>query len=193
MMKRRNHNKRNRFSILFPILTILGIGIVVVLSSFYEKSWSHNWNNVSKSIKDSVLVAKNTGYTGGVGPNGRSMEKFAKTRLWIMNNASENELLNLIKYPNGTVKAIGYEGLLRRSDYSKKLDLISKSINDKEYKVYYSAGCEEIELEISQYLIQWFLKIDNQMPPFRPELIVDYGLSESEKEKILIEFHNGKK
>lgn len=193
MMKRRNHNKRNRFSILFPILTILGIGIVVVLSSFYEKSWSHNWNNVSKSIKDSVLVAKNTGYTGGVGPNGRSMEKFAKTRLWIMNNASENELLNLIKYPNGTVKAIGYEGLLRRSDYSKKLDLISKAINDKEYKVYYSAGCEGIELEISQYLIQWFLKIDNQMPPFRPELIVDYGLSESEKEKILIEFHNGKK
>lgn len=112
------------------------------------------------------------------------MEKFAKTRLWIMNNATEYELLNLIKYPNGTVKAIGYEGLLRRSDYSKKIDLISKSINDKEYKVYYSVGCEAIELEISQYLIQWFLKIDNKMPPFRPELVVDYGLSESEKEKF---------
>lgn len=193
MTKRRNNRKRSRFSILFPILTIIGIGIIAVLTSGYEKSWSHNWNGVSESIKDSVLVVRDIAYTGGIGPNGRSMEKYANKRFWIMDNATENELLNLTKYPNGAVKAIGYEGLIRNSAFDKKTDLILESIKDWEYKVYYSMGCEGIELDVSEYLIQWFLKIDNKMPPFRPELIADYGLSESEKEKILTEFHNRKK
>jgi len=193
MIKRRNNNKRNRFTILLPILTIVGIGIVIVLSSFYEKSWFHNWNGVSESLKDSVLIARDIAYTGGTGPNGRSMEKYAKARLWIINNATDSELLNLTKYPNGTVKAIGYEGLIRSNSFDKKTNLIINSINDNEFKVYYSMGCEGIGLEMSEYLIQWFLKIDNDMRPFRPELIVDYGLSEPEKEKILTAFHNRKK
>ena len=188
MMKRRDNSKRSRFSILFPILTILAIGIVTVISSFYEKSWSHNWNGMSESIKDSVLVVRDIAYTGGTGPNGRSMEKYSNKRLWIMNNATENELLNLTKYPNGTVKALGYEGLIRKRTFKRKADLILESIKDKEYKVYYSMGCEGIELDVSEYLIQWYLKIDKQMPPFQPELIADYGLTESEKEKILTEF-----
>ena len=193
MTKRRNNHKRSRFSISFPILTIIGIGIIAVLTSGYEESWSHNWNGISESIKDSVLVVRDIAYTGGTGPNGRSMEKYDNKRFWIMDNATENELINLTKYPNGTVKAIGYEGLIRNSAFDKKTDLILESIKDKEYKVYYSMGCEGIELDVSEYLIQWFLKIDNKMPLFRPELIADYGLSESEKEKILTEFHNRKK
>ena len=131
MTKRRNNRKKSRFSILFPILTIIGIGIIAVLTSGYEKSWSHNWNGVSESIKDSVLVVRDIAYTGGTGPNGRSMEKYANKRLWIMDNATENELLNLTKYPNGTVKAICYEGLIRNSAFDKKTDLILESIKDK--------------------------------------------------------------
>lgn len=174
----------------FPILTIVGIGVIAVLSSFYEKSWSHNWEDVSVSIKDSVLKAEKYGYTGGIGPNGRAMKEFSDTRFWIMNNATENELLNLIKYPDGTVKAIGYEGLIRRNDFNEKADLITKSINDLDYKVYYSFGCQSFGIEISEYLVRYVLMIDNGVPPFRPELIVDYGLSKSEKDKILTEFHN---
>jgi hypothetical protein len=185
MTKRRNNLKNSRFSILFPVLTILGIGIFVVLTSGYNKSWLHNWNDVSKPIKDSVLVAKNIGYTGGIGPNGRSMEKYAQTRLWIMNNATDSELLNLIKYPNGTVKAIGYEGLIKKTDFKEKTNLILKSIEDKEFNVFYSAGCEGFELEISEYLMRFILTDDNHLPPIEPELKIDYGLSRYDKAKIM--------
>ncbi|GGZ94726.1 hypothetical protein [Algibacter mikhailovii] len=195
MTKRRNDHKRSRFPILFPILTILGIGIFAVLTSGFDKSWLHNWNDVSKSIKDSVLVAKNIGYTGGTGPNGRSMEKYAQTRLWIMNSATNSELLNLTKYPNGTVKAIGYEGLIKKIDFNEKTNLILKSIEDKEFKIFYSMGCEGFEIEISEYLMRFILTDDNHLPPIEPELKIDYGLSRDDKVKIMTAYldRNNKK
>jgi hypothetical protein len=72
MMKRRNNSKRSRFSILFPILTILGIGIIAVLTSGYEKSWTYNWTEIRKEIKDSIQVSEFRGITSGVGGNGVS-------------------------------------------------------------------------------------------------------------------------
>lgn len=194
MNKRSRHNvNRNRFSMLFPILTIVGIGIIVTLSSFYEKSWTYDWNGFSEITKDSVLEMKKTGYTGGSGQDTKVYERLAKKRLWILNNATDKELLKLIKYPDGTVKAMGYEGLIRSDTFERRTDLILQSITDNEYKVYYQMGCMGEEMAISEYLIQFFLKIDTTIPPFPPESIVDYGLSYSDKEKILTEFHNRKK
>ncbi|MCF7569585.1 hypothetical protein L3X37_14645 [Sabulilitoribacter arenilitoris] len=171
-------------------MTIIGIGIVAVLYSGYDKSWFHNWNGVSKSIKDSVLVAKDIGYTGGIGPNGRSMEKYQKRRHWIMNNATLSELMNLTKYPNGTVKAIGYEGLIKQKDFKEKADLIVRAIDDKEYHVFYSAGCEGFEFEIGEYLMRYVLLNDTELPPVKPGAEIDYGLSQSDKEIIITAYLN---
>ena len=150
--KRRNNNKRNRFSIMFPILTIIGIGIVVVLSSGYEKSWSFNWNGIRKEIKDSIQVAELRGITSGVGGMGVSTKNEVDRRRWIMKNATESELLKLIEYPNGTVKVIAYEGLLRKKEFADRTELTLRAIKDTNYLVDYQSGCIGWSREIGEYL-----------------------------------------
>ena len=44
--------------------------------------------------------------------------------------------------------------------------------------------CLGDKLDIGEYLVQKVLMIDDQVPPFRPELITDFGLSKIEKQKI---------
>ena len=190
MRKRRNNNKRSRFSILFPILTILGIGIIAVLTSGYDKSWTFHWNGIERNIKDSINVHKYQSISSGIGGNGRAMPEEIESRKWIMENATESELLKLTEFPNGNVKAIAYEGLLRKKNFNNKAELISNAINDTVYSVYYQSGCLVDKLEIGEYLVQNVLMIDDRIPPFRPEIITDFGLSKMEKEKILNEFHN---
>jgi len=193
MIKRRNNNKRSRFSILFPILTILGIGIIAVLTSGYEKSWTFNWNGIESNIKDSISVYKYQSISSGIGGNGRAMPEEIESRKWIMENATESELLKLTEFPNGNIKAIAYEGLLRKKNFKNKVELISNAINDTIYSVYYQSGCLGDELKVGEYLVQNVLMIDDRIPPFRPEIITDFGLLEFEKQKILTEFHNRKK
>lgn len=193
MIKHRNNNKQNRFSILFPILTILGIGIIAVLTSGYEKSWTFNWDGIESNIKDSITVYKHQSISSGIGGNGRAMPEEIESRKWIMKNATESELLKLTEFPNGNIKAIAYEGLLRKKSFKNKTELILNAVNDTLYSVYYQSGCLGSELKVGKYLVQNVLMIDNQIPPFRPELITDFGFSELEKQKILTEFHNRKK
>ncbi len=193
MIKRRNYNKRSLFSILFPILTILGIGIIAVLASGYEKSWTFNWNGIQNNIKDSISVYEYQSISSGFGGNGRAMLEEIERRKWIMENATESELLKLTEFPNGNIKAIAYEGLLRKKNFKNKKELILNAINDTIYSVYYQYGCLGDKLEIGEYLIQKVLMIDDRIPPFRPELITEFGFSKLEKQKILNKFHNRKK
>jgi len=193
MKKRRNNNKRTRFSILFPILTILGIGIIATLTSGYEKSWTFNWNGIQSNVKDSISVYEYQSISSGFGGDGRAMPEEIERRKWIMENATESELLKLTKFPNGNIKAIAYEGLLRKKNFENKTELISNAINDTIYSVYYQYGCLGDKLEIGEYLIQKVLMIDDRIPPFRTELITEIGFSKLEKQKILNEFHNRRK
>lgn len=193
MRKTRNNNKQSRFSILFPILTILGIGIITVLTSGYEKSWMFSWNGIESKIKDSISVYEYQFISSGIGGDGRGMPEEIESRKWILENATESELLKLTEFPNGNIKAIAYEGLLRKKKFENKMKLISKAINDTIYSVYYQSGCLGNKFEIGEYLVQKVLMIDDRIPLFRSELITDFGLSKLEKQKILTEFHNRKK
>ncbi|MGJ8594224.1 MAG: hypothetical protein ACSHXF_16865 [Aquaticitalea sp.] len=188
--KRRNSNKRNRFTILFPILTIVGIGIIAVLTSGYEKNWSYNWNDIRKEIKDSIQIADEQGITSGiVGVGGRSTEDEIQRRKWIMKNATEFELLKLTEYPSGTVKAIAYEGLIKKESYNEKAKIISKAISDNEFFVYYQSGCLTDRLYLSEYLMHYVLNFDKTFPP-SPAMMNDYGLTKMEKDKIQTEYNN---
>jgi hypothetical protein len=84
MRKIRNNNKRSRFSILFPILTIIGIGIISVLISGYENSWTFNWSGIQNNIRDSISVYEYQSISSGIGGNGRAMPEEIESRLWKM-------------------------------------------------------------------------------------------------------------
>ena len=184
----RNNKKRNRFSIIFPILTIIGIGILFALSSFYEKSWTYNWNGISKQVRDSVKIAEYGGISSGVvGINARRPKQFDR-RLWIMKNATQSELMKLTDYPNATIKTIAYEGLLRKPKFENKTELILKSFSETEYPMELQSGCVGTSMYISEYLIDFVLYLDNEGPPLPDGLRNRFGLAENDVEKIMVEY-----
>ena len=190
MRKTRRHiRNRNRFLKVFPILTIVGIGIVAMVFSFYEKSWTYNWDGIRQQIRDSIKVAKNGDIIG------RSFIQCTDGRAqfirisWIMQNATESELLKLTDYPNGTIKTIAYEGLIKKSDFKNKSDIILKAIKDTEYKTYFTSDCLGNELEIGEYLVDFVLQIGDMSYILPPNgNIIKYGLSESECNRIVAEY-----
>jgi len=186
MTKTERHiKKRNRFSIIFPILTIIGIGIFAVLTSFYEKTWSYNWNGISEQIRDSVKVAENGGISSGwIGIAPHKPKQYDR-RLWIMNNATESELIKLTDYPNETVKTIAYEGLLRKPEFKNKVDLMLKAIKDTEYSIFYRTGCEGMNMNISEYLVDLVLLIDDKGLLGKTNR---YNLPQNDIDKILNEY-----
>ena len=190
--KFRNDRQRvvaiRRFAVSLPLLSIICIGILTILSSYYEKSWTYNWSGINPSIKDSIKVAKITGITSGIGGMGRSTMDEVERRLWIMKTATESELLRLTEYPSGAVKAIAYEGLIRNENFKDKANLIVEAINDKEYLVDYQMGCIGTRMEIGEYLMTFVLEFDRKFYP--PSESRKFGITENEKERILAIYRN---
>jgi len=186
MRKTSFQNKsQNRFTISFPVLAIIAISTLIIFSSFYEKSWSYNWDGIRKQIKDSIEVAKFGGISSGaVGYYGRKPQQFDR-RHWIMKNATESELLKLIDYPNATIKAIAYQGLIYKKDFTDKTNLVLRSFDEVDYPIEYGMGCVGTRMYISEYLIDFVLFINDKRPP--PPVIFRnrYQFSKEDIEKIM--------
>jgi len=161
------------------------------ISSSYHEAWFYSWDGVRKEIKDSILdyEYRYLSITSGVGGNGRSTRNEVKKRHWIMKHATESELQKLTEYPWGNIKAIAYEGLLRKKAVDQKYQLVLDAINDRKYPVYYQSGCEGSVMEIGTYLIYYVLGIDDDLPLPPPREILRFGLTESDRQIILAEYH----
>ena len=160
--------------------------MVLVLN--YKPSYSFNWDGIRTNIKDSILISEYTGITSGHGGMGVSTQNEVDRRKWVMKNATTSELLKLVNYPNGNIKAIAYEGLLRKKDFLQKTKLILRAIQDTAYFVNYQSGCIVDDKKIGEYLVNDVLFINDKIPPPPPEFITDFGLKNADKEKILKEF-----
>lgn len=186
--KRRNNNSRSGYSIWFPIITIIGIGVLSAFTSNYREQWFYNWDGIRESIKDSILVYEYRSITSGIGGMGRSTEKEVESRKWVMEYASVNELDKLTKFPRGTIKAIAYEGLHQKKEYLNKTELVLKAINDTIHKVSYQSGCIGWEMEIGEYLVNYVLNVNNEFPPLPPGQAYKHNLSNDDIKIILSEF-----
>ncbi|MBD10012.1 MAG: hypothetical protein CMC68_04540 [Flavobacteriaceae bacterium] len=185
---RRNNISSNRFKIVFPILTIIGIGIFAITTSFYEKSWFYDWDGINYQIRDSILVAQYEGISSGsVGISPRKPKQFDR-RHWSMKNATVSELQKLTEYPNGTIKTIAYEGLIRKKEFDKKTEFTIKAIKDTEYPIEYSSGCVGTPMYIGEYLVDFVLLINDESPPLPNGLKNQFNLTQNEIESIMTEF-----
>ncbi|MEQ8475720.1 hypothetical protein [Fulvivirga sp.] len=185
--KKKYSRKKKRLIFAFPILSIILIGVITIFSSMYEKSWVYNWSGIRPEIKDSIQMAEYGGISSGiVGISGIKPKQYDR-RHWIMENTTTAELLRLTEYPDGTIKTIAYEGLIRKADYKNKTDLVFKALQDKEYQIEYYAGCEGMRMNVGEYLIEFVLYIDSNSPP-----PIDgrnpYKISEKEVDVILTEY-----
>lgn len=169
MTKPKDNSKRNRFLIIFLILTIFGFGITAAIFTTSETNNNYSLDGIRNKIKDSIKVSELNGTTSR----------------WVRKNATESELLKLTEYPNGIVKAIAYEGLLRKKEFAQKTELILRAINDTAYIIDNQSRCV-MNVNIGEYIVQNVLLIDHEIPI--PEKLPDFGLTKIEKEKILTEF-----
>lgn len=178
---RRNRNPKilNR-AIVLPIGTLTIVGLIFFLSSAYEPSWTFNWQEIRPEIRDTVeLIERYGSVTSGiVGYSGETPQQWHRRR-WLMKNATEGELKKLIDYPSGTVKAIAYEGLIRKEN-SDKYKLINQALNDTTTFFNYQSGCEGFAMMIGEYLVENVIPISDRVPPLPPEKVIEYNLSDAE-------------
>ncbi len=186
--KKNKRIERDNLILIFPIIMIVGM-ISFLMISATPKTNNFDWSGIRKNIKDSISKYEYCSITSGIGGNGIAIPDEIESRQWIMKNATTSELRKLLEYPHGNIRAISYEGLIQKSDYKNKVELILKSLDDNNYPVYYSNGCLGTQIKISEYLIEYVLMIDDSTPPFRPELIKDYGISDADKLMILDKYH----
>ena len=187
MKRTRRHNNKRRFAFAFPIITIVGISIISLCTSGYEKAWFFDWNGINVVVKDSISAYKYNSISSGVGGNGRDLSYEVKKRIWIMTHASQDELIKLTDFPSGNIKAIAYEGLIRKRSFNKKTEYILKAIRDTTDLVYYQVGCIGTAMSLNKYVSHYVLNIAEGYPPFPPESRLSMELSEIDKEKIISE------
>ncbi len=183
--KRRTTPKNSRYTLALPIVSIICIAIMTSMSSGYQESWTFNWKGIRGPIKDSLKVAEAYGITSGVvGITGTSTIYEVNKRIWIMKNATETELLQLTRYPGGTIKAIAYEGLLRKKDYPNKTALVLQALQDNKHLVFYQSGCLVWDYKIGEYLVKQVLELDG--PYSSPSRTTKhFGISKTEQQKVL--------
>jgi hypothetical protein len=180
-------------NVFLPLVSLFCIILLFSSSSFYQDNWSFNWDEIRIEVKDSILIYERHPITSGVAGEGVSTAPEVKTRLWIMNYATIHELLLLKNYPDGTIKAIAFEGLIRKRDFSNKKEIILEAINynkvksasDNEHIVAYQSGCLVFDLSLGEYLVIDVLHLDKSYPTPPSSSRLDIGLSDTDKQEIL--------
>ena len=150
--------KQKSFLSVFPMITILGMAIIIFYSSYHTKEWYFDWSGIRTEIKDTVLIAKDLGIESSyIGYSGSKSTQNERQR-WLMSHANTVELRKLTKYPKATIKAIAYEGLLRDSRVKGKTTIALEAIRDTVSQVYTLYGCIGDQMNLSRYIMLHGLK-----------------------------------
>lgn len=172
-------------------IPILGFSIILfsVFLIFSSESFKFNWSEISKPIKDSISKYENESISSGIGGNGIDLSDEVNTRMRIMSLSTISELIRLKEHPSGTIKAIAYEGLLRKKEFSKKYELVLEAINDSSI-VYYQSGCLSTGIPLNEYLMDYVLGLRISKLPLANK--VNFGFTEMDEEKLILEYYKKK-
>lgn len=173
-----------RLTLLFPFITVVVLGSFFYFSSAYKPNWIYNWDGIRPEIKDTVKSMENYGYvtSRAIGYSGKTPQQWHR-RKWFMKYATDAELIKLIDYPNGAVKATAYEGLIKRGNQNN-YNLFIKALNDTTTFLTFVLGCEGDYVMLSEYLIEIAFHIRENSPQPIKELYQNSGLTDIEIKQI---------
>ncbi len=178
--KRRNSNQEFlNLAIVLPIGTSAIAGLVFLLSIVYKPNWIFNWQEIRPEIRDTIRLIEKCGHVTSrtVGYAGKTPQQWHR-RKWLMKNATKDELTKLTEYPNGTVKATVYEGLIKKEN-SDKYKLLKQALNDTSTFVMFQSGCLVRPKMIGEYLAENVIPISDRIP-LPPGNEIENYLSEME-------------
>ncbi|XLS28323.1 hypothetical protein ACJD0Z_14085 [Flavobacteriaceae bacterium M23B6Z8] len=170
--------------LILPLTTIVFSCLIMGFVSNYKVTWAYDWQGIRANLKDSVLMAaKQPVYFSNIEKQG--IRKLIERNFWIQSFATKEELLKLKEYPNGMVRTLAYDGLLKREDFHQKAELLKEALNDTLYFTHTVTGCLGETMLIGEYLMNFRLRINKNLPPppknfSAPQL----RLSKAEKEEL---------
>lgn len=178
--------------IVLPLGTLLIVGILFLLSVYFEPNKTYNWKGIRPDIRDTVKSIEKYGSvtSGSVGINSQTPQQWHR-RKWLMKNANTNELKNLLGHPNGAVKATAYEGLIRNKN-SNQYELIYQALNDTTSFVYFQYGCVGHPMLMGEYIMENLISISDRLPPLPPEEAIEHNLKKEEIFKLNEMYHKKK-
>ena len=167
--KRKSHRlNRGRNGLFYTVTAVVAVTVTFALCSFHDSRWFFDWSGVRPHIKDSALQLEWMSFGGW---NDHARKRYAK-RDRLLKAANETELLRLAQYPNGSIKATAYRGLLGKTrDVDLIFNLLMNALDDTTTHVGISHGCtgdyELTGLFIVEYLA-WFSCVDYGLTPPPP-------------------------
>lgn len=191
-LKKRKFKQALSWTSFYPIVIIIVVWVLYNFSIAMNPTYSYNWKNIRANIRDTVLQQNCIGSIamGAVGYSG-SIPKYYYQREWLMNNATNNELVELTDFPGGVIKATAYEALFRREGTNLK-HLIFKALNDTTTFLNLQSGCMGSTVIPIEYLVESVLHLDEGSPPSLAPLNVNLNLSDEELNYI-IKVYNDRK
>ncbi|MDO1451954.1 hypothetical protein Q0590_37140 [Rhodocytophaga aerolata] len=187
-MKNRKGNRVSQisnWSKMLPIGTLLIAVLLSIWSIYYKPSLSYSWTEMRPQMRDSVRIIEEYGAIPGefVGIAATTPQQWY-TREWLMNNAKENELIKLLEYPNGVVKATAYEALVKQSSLDK-YSLLSQVLNDTITFVYYQSGCQGEMLMLGEYILKHVIYLPSDKTPSpQPGALMNLELAQVQVQEL---------
>lgn len=189
-MKKQTNKRKSPVSV-FPMITILGFTLLILCSSFYNKERNFDWSGIRPQIKDSIEVAKYYGIDAMyVGYANRKSTQYDRQR-WLMRNATRQELEKLTAYPDETIKAIAYKGLLRDPSITRndKFSIVLKIFKNHPEYVYYTRGCVSERMELSQYLMENVLLENFVFDPDNRKFQKEFNFTATQEHYLFKEYY----
>lgn len=162
-------NKRNLAlskltrTLVFVFLIIILLAFLSIFSSSKKASWDFDWSGIRTEIRDSItsIEKKGGGFVSEGGCKGFQRKKDVKVFFFSVKDA---ELKKLLHYPDGFIKAMSYEALIRKGE-NNTFDLMKRAFNDTIAYLDIRSGCTSRDYLIGEYLIENVLYMGDDFPP----------------------------
>ncbi len=169
MIKKQNSN----YYILSGLLLILGLSMFSIM---YKPETFFNWKSIRAEVRDSVRLIQND-YEFEINlvcPDSQNISKGIQRRRWLMEYCSDEELEQLLVFPDGKIIVTSFQGLLLKSDENIMTHLTSVLYDTTEF-----VWGDDCALPVGIYCLRFVLGFDQIVfdgplpPPFYCE-IPDY-------------------
>jgi hypothetical protein len=178
--------------IVFVSLVIIVLVFLTMFSKSKKASLDFDWSGIRTEVKDSIKLMSEKGerLLGRGGYAG--YERSTDIQFWFLLNVNDSELKQLLNYPDGFIKAMSYEALIRKGE-NNTFDLMKRAFSDTIAYFSVSSGCTSEYYLIGEYLIDNVVFIEKNIPqlPRTPSYIkeltneqIDTLLLLNEKRKI---------
>ncbi|MBI1226415.1 MAG: hypothetical protein GC192_14375 [Bacteroidetes bacterium] len=190
-MRRRIENKD---SVLLFLAPIVGVALTAMLlfhfNLHHRNSWGFSFSNLEQDLRGEIRWLEDYGETLWIND---SLKLLVVEKRGKIKRASSKDLLQLIGYKDGYIKALAFEGLCERRD-KHLYESVMSILDDTSSYVEAPLGHSTYPTPIGEYCVVNVLsmQIPNAPPPPKPKYKLDKLFSKNELGLIAAKYQTNK-